>query len=83
MLKVLIAHVVAPFDVELQFSDRSHGIWHAASYLAEHTGPLLDKLRDPTYFQCLVIDAGGLCWPNGLELSAARVHSLSKPLLVA
>lgn len=83
MLKVLSAHVVAPFDVELQFSDRSHGIWHAASYLADHTGPLLDQLRDPAYFQRLVTDSGGLSWPNGLELSAARVHSLSKPQLVA
>ncbi|MGL1833463.1 hypothetical protein ACKVEX_07640 [Rhodocyclaceae bacterium SMB388] len=35
---------------------------------------MLETLRDPVYFRRAFIDAGALCWPNGLELSAARVH---------
>ena len=36
MLNVLTARIVAPFDVELQFSDHSHGIWHAGAYLSRN-----------------------------------------------
>lgn len=83
MLHVLTARTVAPFDVELQFSDHSHGIWHAGAYLANHTGPQLDKLRDPDYFSRAFVDAGALCWPNGLELSPARLHALVEATAVA
>ena len=76
MLKILTTRPIAPFALELQFSDQSHGIWHAAPYLSVHTGPLLDKLRDPAYFARVFVDAGALCWPNGLELSPARLHAL-------
>lgn len=59
-------------------NDHSQGIWRTASYLADHTGPLLDKLRDPAYFARVFVDAGALCWPNGLELSPARLHALAE-----
>lgn len=83
MLKVLTARSIAPFALELQFSDHTQGIWHAASYLADHTGPLLDKLRDPAYFARVFVDAGALCWPNGLELSPARLHTLADVVTAA
>ena len=83
MIKVLTAHIVGPFDVELQFSDHSQGIWHAESYLSSHSGPLLEKLRDPTYFARVFIDAGALCWPNGLEISPARLHATVAHTVVA
>lgn len=76
MIKVLNARPIAPFTLELQFSDHSQGVWHAESYLSSRNGPLLDKLRDPVYFGRAFIDAGALCWPNGLELSPARLHAL-------
>lgn len=77
MIKVLHANLVAPFQLELEFSDHSHGLFDAAAYLAVHNGPLLDKLRVPDYFARFFIDAGALCWPNGLEISPARLHTLS------
>lgn len=77
MQKVLTAHPVAPFALALQFSDRSQGIWRAEGYLSSHSGPLLEKLRDAAYFARVFIDAGALCWPNGLELSPARLHALA------
>lgn len=76
MIKVLKARPIARFDLELQFSDHTHGIWHGEQYLSAHTGPLLDRLRDPAYFARVFVDAGALCWPNGLELSPARLHAL-------
>jgi hypothetical protein len=63
--------------VELDFSDHSCGAFDAGAYLASRSGPLLDKLHDPAYFSRFFIDAGALCWPNGLEISPAKVHELA------
>lgn len=77
MIKVLDARLTAPFTLEIDFSDRTQGVFDANAYLASRAGPLLDKLRDVAYFQRFFIDAGALCWPNGLELSPAKIHELS------
>jgi hypothetical protein len=37
-------------------------------------GSLLVALREPDYFARCFIDAGALCWPNGLELSPNRLR---------
>ena len=76
-MKVLNARLTAPFVLEIDFSDHTQGVFDANAYLASRAGPLLDKLRDATYFQRFFIDAGALCWPNGLEISPARLHELS------
>lgn len=77
MIKVLNAHLVDAFKLGLDFSDHTHGVFDANAYLANRSGPQLDKLRDPAYFKRFFIDAGSLCWPNGLEISPAKVHELS------
>ncbi len=77
MIKVLNARLADAFKLDLEFSDKSHGIFDAAPYLASHSGPLLDRLHDAVYFSRFFIDAGALCWPNGLELSPARVRALT------
>jgi hypothetical protein len=77
VIKVLHARLTAPFMLEIDFSDHTQGVFDAKAYLASRSGPLLDKLRDPAYFQRFFIDAGALCWPNGLELSPARIHELA------
>ena len=77
MIKVLNARPVGPFKLELDFSDHTQGVFDAAAYLTSRSGPLLDKLCDAEYFARAFIDAGALCWPNGLEISPAKVHELS------
>lgn len=76
MIKVLNARLTSPFTLELDFSDHTQGVFDANAYLASRSGPLLDKLREPDYFKRLFIDAGALCWPNGLEISPARLHEI-------
>lgn len=76
-MKVLSARLVGEFKLEIDFSDHTQGLFDAASYLSSHSGPLLDKLRDASYFSRYFIDAGALCWPNGLEISPAKVHELA------
>ena len=77
MIKVLNIRPVSDFKLELDFSDHTQGVFDATAYLATRSGPLLDKLRDANYFARVFIDAGALCWPNGLEISPAKVHALS------
>lgn len=76
MIKLLDAKVLKAHTLELSFSDHSHGVFDGAAYLAARRGPLLEALRDADYFGRCFVDAGALCWPNGLELSAARLHEL-------
>ena len=76
-MKLRSTQLVAPFTLALDFSDGAHGVFDGRAYLSQRTGPLLDKLRDPMYFERCFIDAGALCWPNGLELSPARLRELT------
>ena len=76
MIKVLNASLADTFKLELDFSDHTHGVFDVNAYLAIRSGPLLDTLRDPAHFKRFFIDAGALCWPNGLEISPARLHEL-------
>lgn len=83
MIKLLDVKTIAPHQLELTFSDHSLGVFNGANYLASRQGPLLENLRDPAYFARCFIDAGALCWPNGLELSAARLHELVDAIATA
>lgn len=78
VIKLLDVKPQAPHMLELLFSGQTHGIFDGADYLGSRKGPLLEALRDPTYFSRCFVDAGALCWPNGLELSAARLQKLSR-----
>lgn len=76
MIKLLNVKPLKSHALELHFSDRSQGIFDGSAYLAKRQGPLLEALRDPAYFHRCFVAAGALCWPNELELSAARLHEL-------
>jgi Protein of unknown function (DUF2442) len=77
VIKLLDVKSQAPHTLELMFSDHTHGFFDGADYLGSRKGPLLEALRDAAYFSRCFVDAGALCWPNGLELSAARLKELS------
>ena len=74
MIKMLAVKPLKAHALELSFSDHTQGIFDSAKYLATRQGELLEALRDPAYFACCFVEAGALCWPNGLELSATRLH---------
>ena len=73
MIKVITARYQDDFQVALSFSDGKEGTYDGR-ILLERSGSLLEPLRNESYFQRLFIDAGALCWPNGLELSPARLY---------
>ena len=77
MIKLLNARSISEFQIEVEFSDGTSGVFDAQNYLQGRSGPLLDFLRTPQTFKRFFIDAGALCWANGLELSASRVKEMS------
>ena len=74
-MKLIAAHCETGFTIRLTFSDGAEGIFDGCELLKKR-GPLLDALRDEAFFQRAFIDTGALCWPNGLELSPARLREL-------
>lgn len=73
MIKIVAARYLGDYKLELAFSDGAEGEFDGRTLLSR-SGPLLEPLRDETYFSRCFIDAGALCWPNGLELSPARLR---------
>ncbi|MEW5782786.1 MAG: DUF2442 domain-containing protein [Pseudomonadota bacterium] len=74
MIKILTARYLGDFKIMLAFSDGVEGEFDAHALLSRQ-GPLLEALRDENYFRRFFVDAGALCWPNGLELSPARLRA--------
>ncbi|MBS4099282.1 MAG: DUF2442 domain-containing protein [Sulfuricella sp.] len=79
MIKVIEARYLGDFQVALNFSNGQEGVFDGHALL-QRSGSLLEPLRAEDYFKRLFIDAGALSWPNGLELSPARLYELSKAL---
>jgi hypothetical protein len=73
MIKVIEASYLGKYQIAVVFSDGKEGAFDG-NVLLQKSGSLLEPLRDETYFQRFFIDAGALCWPNGLELSPARLY---------
>ena len=73
MIKVIEARYCGDFQVALTFSDGVEGQFNGREFL-QRSGPLIDALRDESYFRRVFVDAGALCWPNGLELSPTKLR---------
>ena len=73
MIKVIEARYLGNFRIAVIFSDGKEGAFDG-NVLLQKSGSLLEPLRDENYFHRFFIDAGALCWPNGLELSPARLY---------
>jgi hypothetical protein len=83
VIKVLTIDHAGDHQLVLIFSNGTRGRFDAATYLSTRQGPLLEPLRQADYFRRCFVEAGAVCWPNGLELSGARAFELSQPLSLA
>ncbi|MBV5310374.1 DUF2442 domain-containing protein [Chromatium okenii] len=77
MIKVLECHYLGNYRFELLFSDGECGQFDVLTYCRNKQGSLLKPLQSEEYVRRCFIDAGALGWPNGLELSPARLYELS------
>jgi hypothetical protein len=76
MIRLVNAKVCDDLRIAIAFSDGSEGVFNVQSYLAGKHGSLLEPLKDKAFLKRCFIDAGALCWPNGLELSPLRLHEI-------
>ena len=74
MIKLVHAKWVGDSKLSLAFSDGSQGIYDFDTLLAKNTALTL-PLKDTVAFQRFFLELGALCWPNGLEFSASKLHS--------
>ncbi len=74
LVKLVSVSVRSEFLVHLVFSDGSSGTIDFAPILAQDSA-LTIPLRDAARFGELFIDMGALCWPIGLEFSAAGLQA--------
>lgn len=74
MIKLVHAKWVGDSKLSLAFSDGSQGIYDFDTLLAKNTELTL-PLKDTAAFQRFFLELGALCWPNGLEFSASKLHS--------
>ena len=74
MIKITKAIFQADVEIRLQFSDGSFGIMDFSETIAKKTS-LTQPLENSDFFQRFFIELGALCWPNGLEFSAASLYN--------
>ncbi|WP_404418423.1 DUF2442 domain-containing protein [Marinospirillum sp.] len=78
MIKILSFQFLENNTLHLEFSDGSKGVFDLPAYLTKKQGALLEPLKDESYLKRAFLDAGALAWPNGLELSPARIYELTQ-----
>jgi hypothetical protein len=73
MIKLVHAKWIEDNKLSLAFSDGSQGIYDFSALFAKNTALTL-PLKDSAAFQRFFLELGALCWPNGLEFSASKLH---------
>ncbi len=57
----------------LRFSDGSEGIRDLTDVLSR-SGPMVEPLRDTTFFNRVFVESGVPTWPNGFDLDAIQLY---------
>lgn len=73
MIKLIAIAPKQGHEILLHFSDGSSGIFDFAPFVEAGT-EMTEPLRDVAFFKRCFIEAGGLAWPNGFDLSAGSLH---------
>jgi hypothetical protein len=76
MIKMVKVTELKPLDdvrLWVRFSDGTEGIRDYSDMLAEG-GPMVEPLRDPSFFKSVFVSFGVPSWPNGFEVDAIALH---------
>jgi hypothetical protein len=77
MIDVIGVRRLGGFKLELDFSDGSIGVRDFESIL-QRSGPMIEPLKDPSYFARVFIEDGALTWPNGYDWDPIALHDEMK-----
>jgi hypothetical protein len=73
MIDVVGVRPLGGYELQLEFSDGAVGIYDFAS-VVNKSGPMVDPLKDPSYFARVFIEDGALTWPNGYDWDPIALH---------
>ncbi len=68
LTKVTDLEVVAPFGLRVRFNTGQAGT-HDCSSLVREPGPMIEPLRDASFFARAFLEFGAPTWPNGFDMS--------------
>ena len=68
LTKVVELAVVPPYGLRVRFSNGQSGT-RDCSQLVLEAGPMIEPLRDPTFFARAFLEFGAPTWPNGFDMS--------------
>jgi len=61
------------YRLKLTFSDSAVGE-HDFEPLIIEGGPMVEPLRDPSFFARVFVEMGVPTWPNGFDMDAIKLH---------
>jgi hypothetical protein len=73
IVKVLEVEPRGGHRLRVSFSDGTSGEHDFGDLVAE-SGPMIEPLRDPAYFQQVFVEMGVPAWPNGFGIDALKLH---------
>ena len=68
LIKVSKLEKVGGFRLRVRFTDGSEGVHDFATMVAE-LGPMVEPLREQTYFARVFLEYGAPTWPNGFDIA--------------
>jgi hypothetical protein len=74
LIKVTKVEPLGGHRLRLRFSDGRFGERDFADIVAAD-GPMLEPLRDPSYFARVFVDFGAPTWPNGYDLAPNALYA--------
>jgi hypothetical protein len=73
LVKVTKVEPIGGYRLRFRFSDGTAGERDFAGLL-DRTGPMIEPLKDQTYFRRVFIEFGTPTWPNGFDLAPWALH---------
>ena len=74
MIKIARMQWLGGYRLRFRFSDGTEGE-HDFSTLVAEIGPMVEPLRDLTYFSRVFLEDGAPTWPNGYDMAPRWVQN--------
>jgi uncharacterized protein DUF2442 len=73
LTKVTRLERLGGFRLRVRFNDGSEGV-HDFGAMVNEPGPMLEPLRDGSYFARVFLEFGAPTWPNGFDIAPERLR---------
>ncbi len=73
LVKVSKVRALEGYRLELLFTDGSGGVIDLTAFV-DADGPVVEPLRDPSFFERVFLSMGVPTWPNGCDVDPTRLR---------